>query len=115
MIAPHGVVQEALVVVAAVTVSVVLHMVEPPDPQNVPIYVVVMFGATLCEPLGGTVPMLEMAPAVAFVEFHERVEVAPAVMVDGLTLSAHVGAGGRLLLVVPPQTLWMVALVRGPT
>jgi|CXWL01.1.fsa_nt_gi hypothetical protein len=65
---------------AAVTVTVVEHVTVPPEPEAVPVYVVVTAGETDREPevTGVTKPILWLIEkVVAFVVFHESVEEPP--------------------------------------
>ena len=76
------------------TVTVALAVALPPGPVTVIVYVVVCAGDTLCVPLVCTVPMLlSICADAAFVEFHVRVELWPAVTAAGLAVSVTVGAG----------------------
>jgi hypothetical protein len=67
----------------------------PPAPVQVIVYVVVVVGLTLCDPLVVVAPVQEdgelAAQLVAFVELQVRVELAPDVIELGLAVSETVG------------------------
>jgi 2-keto-3-deoxy-galactonokinase len=80
-----------------VTVTVVEHVTEPPEPVAVPVYVVEVVGETevLPEATGVTEPtLLSIEKEVALVVVHESDEDEPVWIVPGLADSVQVGAAG---------------------
>jgi len=75
------------------TATLAWQLVVPPGPVNAPKYVVIELddGSRLIEPLGPTLPMLVMAPAVALMLCHVTVTEPPTLMLLGLTVIKQVG------------------------
>ena len=82
---------------AEVTVTVADAEVDPPAPEQDKVYAVVAVGETLFDPLGTLIvptPLL-MEHDVTLEQFHERDELPPEVMLEGLAVNdAQVGAAG---------------------
>src|SRR5580704_295631 len=75
------------------TVTVVDPWAVPPAPWAVAVYVVVVLGVTLVEPLAGNAPSPGMLTEVALVVVQLRTAVAPLAIVLGLALKEIVGGG----------------------
>ena len=80
----------------AETVIVTLLATVPPDPVQVNVYVVVVFGETLCAPLVALVPVQppEAEQELALVDDHESAADCPEVIEDDEAENVNVGAGG---------------------
>lgn len=82
--------------------------VEPPWPDAVNVYVVVVFGVTVARPLDATAPIpLSIVTLVAFVALQVRATDCPAAIVGCSALNCTNGAGGKTRTVacwdaVPP-------------
>jgi hypothetical protein len=81
---------------AAAVVTVADCAAEPPEPVHVSVYLVVVVSAAVCcEPLMASEPLQppDAAHAVAPVEDHVNIDVAPLATVLGVAVKVTVGAG----------------------
>lgn len=91
------------------TVTVALWFAVPPEPVQVTLYVVLVFGETETVP-AVALPVEKLAPVheVAFVEDHVIVELEPKAIDDGDAEIVAVGAGVAETITVFDEDLFVV-------